>query len=44
MKITKNLNGTTLNIALEGRLDTTTVPELEKELKDSLDTADAGLW
>ncbi len=41
MKITKNLNGTTLNIALEGRLDTTTAPELEKELKDSLDTADA---
>ena len=41
MKITKTLNGTTLNIALEGRLDTTTAPELEKELKDSLDTADA---
>ena len=32
MKITKNLNGTALNIALEGRLDTTTAPELEKEL------------
>ena len=41
MKITKTLNGITLNIALEGRLDTTTAPELEKELKDSLDTADA---
>mgnify|MGYP002627213759 CR=1 FL=1 len=39
MKITKNLNGNTLIIALEGRLDTTTAPELEKELKDSQDTA-----
>ena len=41
MKITKTMNGTALNIALEGRLDTTTAPELEKELKDSLDAADA---
>lgn len=39
MNIIKNLNGNTLNIALEGRLDTTTAPELEKELKDSLDSA-----
>ena len=37
MKITKNQNGTQLTLALEGRLDTTTAPELEKELKDSLD-------
>ena len=37
MKITKNMNGTELTIALEGRLDTTTAPELEKELKESLD-------
>ncbi len=36
MKITKTQNGTSLTIALEGRLDTTTAPELEKELKDSL--------
>ena len=41
MKITKTLNGTNLNIALEGRLDTTTAPELEKELKESMDGADA---
>ena len=41
MKITTNANGTALNIALEGRLDTTTAPELEKELKDRLDGADA---
>ena len=32
MTINKNLNGTTLTIALEGRLDTTTAPDLEKEL------------
>lgn len=37
MKITKTQNASTLNIALEGRLDTTTAPELEAELKASLD-------
>jgi len=37
MTITKKQNGTTLEIALEGRLDTTTSPELEKELDDVLD-------
>lgn len=36
MKITKTVNGSTLSIALEGRLDTTTAPELESELKSSL--------
>ena len=36
MTINKQLNGTTLTIALQGRLDTTTAPELEKALKDSL--------
>ncbi len=36
MKITKTLENTTLNIALEGRLDTVTAPELEAELKASL--------
>ena len=39
MKIIKNLNGTNLEIALEGRLDTTTAPELEKELEDSVNAA-----
>ena len=39
MKITKNMNGTELTIALEGRLDTTTAPELEQALKDSMDGA-----
>ena len=41
MKIMKNQNGTTLEIALEGRLDTVTAPDLERELKESLDGADA---
>ena len=40
MKITKTQNGTSLEIALDGRLDTMTAPELEKELNASLDTAD----
>lgn len=37
MNINKNLENTTLTLALEGRLDTTTAPELEQELKTSLD-------
>ncbi len=37
MTINKNANGSELVIALEGRLDTTTSPELEEELKGSLD-------
>ena len=37
MTIEKNLNGTTLSIALNGRLDTTTAPQLEAELKAALD-------
>ncbi len=40
MTITKKQNGTNLEITLEGRLDTTTAPELEKELNASLDAAD----
>ena len=40
MKITKTQNGTALEIALDGRLDTMTAPELEKELNASLDAAD----
>ncbi len=40
MTITKKQNGTNLEIALEGRLDTTTAPELESELKNSLDGVD----
>lgn len=37
MTITKNLEGTSLTVALDGRLDTTTAPSLEAELKHSLD-------
>ncbi|MBR6487066.1 MAG: STAS domain-containing protein [Lachnospiraceae bacterium] len=37
MNINKEKNGTTLNIALEGRLDTTTAPELDNDLKTSLE-------
>ncbi len=37
MTITKNAQGEALTIAIEGRLDTTTAPELEAELKSSLD-------
>ena len=37
MTINKILNGTELTLAPEGRLDTTTSPELEAVLKESLD-------
>lgn len=37
MTINKTLNGTELTVALEGRLDTTTAPLLEGELKASMD-------
>ena len=37
MTIQKNLQGTTLRVTLEGRLDTTTAPQLEAELKASMD-------
>ncbi len=36
MKITTDLKGTALTVSLEGRLDTTTSPELEKKLSESL--------
>ena len=36
MTIEKKLNGSELNIAITGRLDTTTAPQLEAELKESL--------
>ena len=41
MTITKNQNGGTLEIALEGRLDTMTAPELEAELNRSMSGADS---
>ena len=36
LNIEKNKNGTDFAIALEGRLDTTTAPQLEKELKEDV--------
>lgn len=36
MNVTKDLNGTNLTVGVEGRLDTTTAPQLDGELKDSL--------
>ena len=37
MKIEQNKNGNELKIALHGRLDTATAPELEEVIKSSLD-------
>ena len=37
MTIEKKLEGTTLTLALEGRLDTTTSPDLDETLAASLD-------
>ncbi len=37
MTITKHADGKQLTLALEGRLDTTTAPELEAELNASLE-------
>lgn len=37
MNIQKTLSGAALTVALEGRLDTTTAPKLEEELRSSVD-------
>ena len=37
MNITMNKNGTELTIAIEGRLDTLTSPELEEQLEPALE-------
>ncbi|MBR0536876.1 MAG: STAS domain-containing protein, partial [Clostridia bacterium] len=39
MKIMKTQNASAVTLALEGRLDSTTAPELETDLKDFLDDA-----
>ena len=36
MNIQKTLSGAALTVALEGRLDTTTSPKLEEELRDGI--------
>lgn len=37
MTVTKTLEGTKLTVAIEGRLDTNSAPQAEKEIIDSLD-------
>ena len=37
MTIQKNANGSALTLALEGRLDTTTAPQLEAEINSSIE-------
>ncbi len=41
MTINKNLSAAELTVELVGRLDTTTAPQLEAELKSSLDGVDS---
>ena len=41
LNIEKTMDGSTLNVTLGGRLDTTTAPQLESALKAELDKADA---
>ena len=41
MTINKKMEGKELTVALEGRLDTVTAPELEAALKDSMDGAES---
>ncbi len=41
MTINKTMDGKTLNVALEGRLDTVTAPELEASLREDLEKADS---
>ncbi len=41
MKISKTQNGSNVEFALEGRLDTMTAPELEAALKSDIDTAES---
>ena len=36
LNIKKELNGSALKVALEGRLDTSTSPQLEEEMKNAL--------
>ena len=41
MHFTKSLNGNQLTVALEGRLDTVTAPELDADLKTSVEGVDS---
>ena len=44
MTITRKMDGTTFVIAVEGKLDTMTSPELAAELEKGLDGAESLLW
>ena len=44
MTITRKPNGKTLEIALAGKLDTNTAPELAAELEKGLDGAESLVW
>ena len=44
MTITRKLSGKTLEIAVAGKLDTTTAPELAAELEKGLDGAEYLFW
>lgn len=37
LDIKKTLEGSALNVVLDGRLDTTTAPELEQQIKDDIE-------
>ena len=41
MNITQKMNDGILEVIVEGRLDTSTAPQLEKELKSSINNAEA---
>ena len=41
MNVQKKVNGSALTLAIEGRLDTTTAPELESVISSSFDGIDA---
>lgn len=41
MTIQKTKKGTSLTLAIEGRLDTTTAPKLDDELRESMDGVDS---
>lgn len=43
MQITKTIDGNVLNVALEGRLDTMTAPELEASVKEDIATVDSAV-
>ena len=41
MEVNKKLNGTVLEVGIKGRIDTTTAPALESELKESCPDAES---